>query len=219
MYRLGEMTDRQRIRIGSGLLVVGTLVMVLGVILVHIYGRPAEAVPTVEPFATMFTGIDIAAHKWFKGIGYLVVFGASQMMIAGAAVLWVLNQRMTWARATFAAFLTWVEFVMIFGIVPSEWLNFSQTDLDWSFQRGWFDIPPFLVLGNEITFSFGALKDAISGTYNLVMLVAAGVFAWQVQSIGKPRPASAAKAAPVSPYGRPLVKADPAKGDAEKDGA
>ncbi len=211
MYRLGEMTDRQRIRIGSAMLVLGTLLMVVAVILVHIYGRPAEAVPTVEPFMSMFTEIPLEAHKWFKGIGYLLVFAASQMMLAGTAMIWVLNQRMTWARAAFAAFITWIEMVVIFGIVPSEWLNFSQTDLDWSFQRGWFDIPPFLVLGNDVTFSYGALKDAVSGTYNLIMLVVGGVFAWQVQSIGKPRPASAAKEAPVSPYGRPLVKTDRTK--------
>lgn len=212
MYRLGEMTSRQRIRIGTGALVIGTLLMVVGIILVHIYGRPAEKVPTVEPFTTMFTGIAQDAHKWFKGIGYLVVFAASQLMLAGTAMIWVLNQKMTWARAAFAAFITWIEMVMVFGIVPSEWLNFSQTDLDWSFQRVWFEIPPFLLLGNEVAFSYGALKDAISGTYNLVMLVAGGVFAWQVQSIGKPRPASAATETPVSPYGRPLVKGD-AKGD------
>jgi hypothetical protein len=211
MYRLGEMTDRQRIRIGGALLVLGTVLMVLAVVVVHIYGRPAEQIPTAEPFASMFTQVPIEAHKWFKGIGYLLVFAASQAMLAGAAMIWVLNQRMTWARAAFAAFLTWVEMVVIFGIVPSEWLNFSQTDLDWSFQRGLIDIPPVLMLGNEVTFSYGALKDAVSGTYNLVMLVAAAVFAWQVQSIGKPRPAAAAKEAPVSPYGRPLVKRDSAK--------
>lgn len=212
MYRLGEMTDRQRIRIGSALLVIGTLLMVVAVVLVHIYGRPAEQVPTVEPFTSMFTQIPTEAHKWFKGIGYLLVFASSQLMLGGTAMIWILNQRMTWARAAFAAFITWIEMVVIFGIAPSEWLNFSQTDLDWSFQRAWFVIPPFLVLGNEVTFSYGALKDAVSGTYNLIMLVVGGVFAWQVQSIGKPRPASSAKAAPMSPYGRPLVRGDSTKG-------
>lgn len=213
MYRLGEMTDRQRIRIGSATLVLGTLLMVVAIVLVHIYGRPGEQVPTTEPFATMFTSVDLAAHKWIKGVGYLLVFAASQMMIAGTALIWILNQRMTWARASFAAFVAWIELVMIFGIAPSEWLNFSQTDLDWSFQRAWFDIPPALVLGNQVTISLGAVKDAVSGTYNLVMLVAAGVFAWQVQDIGKARPPAAAKEAPVSPYGRPLVKGDSAKDD------
>lgn len=206
MHRLGEMSDRQRFRYGSGALVVGLVLMVVGITMVHIYGRPAEDVPTTFPFEQMFTSIAIENHFWFKGIGYLVVFAASQLMVGGAALLWLLNQKMSWARAMFAAFLTWVELVLIFGIVPSEWLNFSQTDLDWSFQNAWFDIPPALVLGNEVTISFGAVKDAISGGYNVVMLVLAGLFAYKLQDIGKPRPASAAaEEAKVSPYGRPLV--------------
>jgi hypothetical protein len=207
MYRLGELTDRQRFRYGGGALVVGLLLMVVGVIFVHIYGRPAEDIPTVQPFEWMFTSVSTENHHWFKGIGYLVVFAASQLVLAGAALTWVLNQRMTWARAMFAAFLTWMELVVVFGIVPSEWLNFSQTDLDWSFQNAWFDIPPALVLGNEVTISFGAVKDAISGGYNVTMLVLAGIFAYKIQDVGKPPAKSAAaEKETVSPYGRPLVK-------------
>jgi hypothetical protein len=205
MHRLGEMTDHQRNRYGGGLLVIGLLLMVVGVTLVHIYGRPAEEVPTAFPFEQMFTSISTENHLWFKGIGYLVVFGASQMMLAGATLIWVLNQKMTWARAVFTAFITWVELVMIFGIVPSEWLNFSQTDLDWSLRRVLFDIPPWLLLGNEVSISLGAIKDAVSGGYNTVMLVLAGVFAYKIQDIGRPRKPEPAKEAPVSPYGRPLV--------------
>ena len=206
MHRLGELTDRQRLRFGGGALVLGLLLMVVAVTVVHIYGRPAEQVPSLEPFRSMFTGIDQGAHKYLKGVGYFLVFGASQLMIGGAAVIWVLNQKMTWARAGFAAFLAWMEMVFVFGVVPSEWLNFSQTDLDWSTQNIWFDVPKFLVLNNDVQISFGAVKDAISGGYNMVMLVLAGLFAYKLQDIGKPRPAGEAKSAPVSPYGRPLIK-------------
>lgn len=207
MHRLGEMTDRQRYRNGGAALVVGLVLLAIGITMVHIYGRPAEDVPTLFPFEQMFTSISVENHHWFKGLGYLVVFGATQSMLAGAALIWVLNQRMTWARAMFTAFLTWVEMVLVFGIVPSEWLNFSQTDLNWSFQRAWFDIPPALVLGNQVTVSWGAVKDAISGGYNVAMLVAAGFFAYKVQDIGKPRPAAAVSdEEKTSPYGRPLIQ-------------
>ena len=211
MHRLGEMSDRQRFRVGSGALVVGLLLMVVGITIVHIYGRPAEQVPTVWPFEQMFTGIDLDFHKFVKAFGYLIVFAASQLMLGGAAIVWVLNQRMTWARAAFAAFLTWMEFVMIFGIVPSEWLNFSQTDLDWSFQRpvpGLDPLPAWLVLNNDVTITWGAIKDAISGGYTVTVLALAGVFAYKLQDIGKPRPA-VAKEEKVSPYGRPLVRRTP----------
>lgn len=206
MYRLGEMSDSRRNRIGGLLLAAGALLMPIAIIVVHNAGLPTEEVDPDKIFNAL-----IPQNIWVKGLGYLMAFAASQLMVAGAALLWLLNQRMTWARAAFGAFLAWIELVIIFGIVPSEWLNFSQTDLNWSFQRpvplAFLDpIPPWLLLGNEVTVSLGAIKDAISGTYNLVMLVVAGVFAYQVQQIGKPRPASAAPAEPVSPYGRPLVR-------------
>jgi hypothetical protein len=215
MYRLAEMSDRQRIRTGTALLVVGTLLMVLGVIVVHIYGRPAEQVPVLEPFRSMFTSVDQDFHKFVKGFGYLIVFAASQAMVAGTALVWLLNQKMTWARAGFASFLTWLELVVIFGIAPSEWLNFSQTDLDWSFQRGvpgLDPLPAWIVLNNEVTISWGAVKDAVSGGYNVTMLALAGLFAYKVQNMERPKKAVTAEEA-VSPYGRPLVKRN-GKGEA-----
>jgi hypothetical protein len=141
-----------------------------------------------------------------KGIGYLVAFAASQMLVVGALFVWVLNQRMTWARALFASFVTWIELVIIFGMVPSEWLNFAQTDLDWSSQRAALTIPPILVLGNEVAISYAVVKDSISMGYHIVMLGAAAIFALQLQRMKQGRPASADKPAPTSPYGRPLIK-------------
>jgi hypothetical protein len=199
MHRLGELNEQQRSRIGWGLLVAGTLTLAVGVVIVHwAQFGPDDA---VDVLGWMPRG-------WFpKAIGYLVALGGSQMMLVGAAFAFVLGRRMTWAVAALAAFLTWIELVIVFAIVPSEWLNLAQTDLDWSSQRIAFTIPPWLVLGNEIEVSFAALKDAISGTYNLVMLGAAILFAYKIQDLGKPRPVTAAAEALVlSPYGRPLVK-------------
>ena len=127
-----------------------------------------------------------------KGVGYLVVFGVSQMLVVGALFVWVLNQRMTWARALcFLRHL--IELVIIFGMVPSEWLNFAQTDLDWSSQRVAVTIPSLLVLGNDVQLSWAAIKDSISMGYHLVMLAAAAVFALQLQKMKKGPPASAEK--------------------------
>ena len=202
MYRLGELSDEQRSRIGWGLMLLGTLGLAVGIFFVH------AGQFTPEDSAGVF---EILSNGWaprwvVKGIGYLIVFGASQMLLAGAAIRFVLNLPMTWARAGFAAFIAWVELVMIFGIVPSEWLNLAQTDLDWSPQRVAFTVPPWLVLGNQLDISWAAIKDAISGTYNLVMLVAAAVFAYKLQDVGKPRPAADKPAVRISPYGRPLVR-------------
>jgi hypothetical protein len=98
--------------------------------------------------------------------------------------------------------------VIIFGMVPSEWLNYAQTDLDWSSQRVALAIPPVLVLGNEVELSYAAIKDSISMGYHIVMLVAAAIFVLQLQKMKKGRPASAEKAAPTSPYGRPLIRGE-----------
>jgi hypothetical protein len=173
---------------------------VIGVIWIHYTSLPEEV------DAGFFDWIP--SNHLLKGIGYLVVFGASQMLVIGALFVWVLNQRMTWARALFAGVIAWVELVIIFGMVPSEWLNFAQTDLDWSSQRVAITIPPALVLGNEVEVSYAAIKDSISMGYHIVMLVAAAVFTLQLQKMKQGRPASAERAAPTSPYGRPLVRGE-----------
>ena len=213
MYRLGELNASQRLTYGSAMLGVGTLLMVIAVVVVHWASIPqaefvdGEFVPVVVDYLNwMPRGI------WWKVLGYIIAFGASQLMIVGATFVFVLGRKMTWAVASLAAFLAWIEMVLIFGIVPSEWLNFSQTDLDWSSQRfvpGLDPIPTFLVLGNDISISWAVIKDAISGTYNLIALAAAGVFAFKIQDIYSGRPASAdQQATTTSPYGRTLVKGD-----------
>lgn len=199
MYRLGELSDSRRKTIGGGMLTLGVLGLVLGVIWIHWSSLPQGA--TVDFLNWWPRGI------WWKAAGYLVVLGATTLTLIGAAFLWVLNQRMTWARATVAAFITFNALVFYFGIVPSEWLNFAQTDLDWSSQRVALSLPPSLVLGNSVDISFAAIKDTIQMTYSLGLLGFAAVFAIQLQKIKEGRPASAAEPAEKkSPYGRPLVK-------------
>ncbi len=206
MYRLGEMSDGRRKATGWGLLLLGTVVLVAGVIWIHYSSLgPEEDGGLFDWIPRAVAG---ESSAMWKALGYLIVFAASQMMLAGAAFIWVLNQKMTWARAVFAAFLTWLELVMIFGMLPSEWLVFAQTDLNWSTQRVALVIPPALMLGNEVEISYGVLKDMISMGYHIVMLGVAAVFALQVQKMREGRPPSAEKPEPRSPYGRPLVPGD-----------
>jgi len=206
MYRLGELSDTRRKSVGGGLLLLGFLGLVLGVIWIHWSSLPQTElidgveVPVVVDYLNWWPrGI------WWKGAGYLIILGATTLALAGAAFLWVLNQRMTWARATIAAVLAWMALVFYFGMVPSEWLNFAQTDLEWG-NNAALVIPPWLVLGNTVELSYAAIKDAIQMGYSLGMLAFAGVLALQIQKIKDGRPASAAKPEPKSPYGRPLIK-------------
>jgi hypothetical protein len=62
------------------------------------------------------------------------------------------------------------------------------------------------VLGNQVSISFAALKDIISGGYITTMLGIAVVFAYKIQDINKPQKAAEKRAAVMSPYGRPLVR-------------
>lgn len=208
MYRLAELSDSRRKTIGAGLLVAGLLGLVIGVIWIH-----WSSIPQTQLVDGVETPVVVDYLNWFprgviwKGIGYLIVLGATTLALVGAVFLWVLNQPMTWARATVAAFIAWIALVFFFGMVPSEWLNYAQTDLDWSSQRVAVAIPPFLMLGNEVDISWAVVKDLISANYHVVMLVVVAVFAIQVQKMREGRPAEA-KVEKVSPYGRPLVRGE-----------
>ncbi|MDE0230748.1 MAG: hypothetical protein OXI56_08795 [bacterium] len=208
MHRIAAINDRTRILIGSLSLLVGTGLMAVAVLWVHYSALPQTEIVNGVSTAVVVDYFNWIPRGWFwKSVGYLVALGASQMMLLGAAFLWVLNQKMTWARAAFAAFLVWIELVLVFGIVPSEWLNLSQTDLDWSGQRIAFSIPAFLMLGNDVTISWAVIKDSISGAYNLGTLAGAGLVAYLLQQVYKP-PKRRVAAAKTSPYGRPLMKGD-----------
>ncbi|HUG31962.1 MAG TPA: hypothetical protein VMM14_03635 [Acidimicrobiia bacterium] len=207
MYRLGELSDTRRRRIGGGLLVLGLVGLVLGVIWIHWSSLPrTELVGGTEvPVVVDYLNWWPRGILW-KGLGYLVVLGATTMVLVGATFLWVLNQRMTWARATMAALIAWMALVFYFGMVPSEWLNYAQTDLDWSSQRVAITIPAFLILGNTVDISWAVIKDSIQMGYSLGLLGFAAVLAIQMQKIKEGRPPSAAPVEKTSPYGRPLVK-------------
>jgi hypothetical protein len=207
MYRLAELSDRRRKSIGLSMLGVGTLLLAVAVWWIHFSSFPQTEIVDGVEVDVVLSSFDWVPRGWFwKALGYVAAFAASQLMLAGAALVWVLNQRMTWARAMFAAFLAWFELLLLFGIVPSEWLNLAQTDLDWSSQRVALTIPSFLVLGNEVQISWAVVKDLISTGWHLVMIPAVAIFALQVQRMYDGRPASAEKAEPKSPYGRTLVK-------------
>ena len=207
MYRLAELSDARRKTIGASLLFLGILGLVLGVIWIHWSSFPeTEVIDGVEvPVVVDFLNWWPRGPMW-KGVGYLIVFGATTLTLAGAAFLWLLNQKMTWARAAAAALITFVALVFYFGMVPSEWLNFAQTDLDWSSQRVALSLPSWLVLGNDVDISWAFVKDNIQVMYSLGMLGFAAVFALQIQKMKDGRPASAAPVEKTSPYGRPLVK-------------
>lgn len=209
MYRLAELSDSRRKAIGALLLIAGLVGLAVGVAWIHWSSIPeTELVNGVEVPVVVDQLNWFPRGIWWKGIGYLIVLGATTITLIGATFLWVLNQRMTWARATTAAVIAWMALVFYFGMVPSEWLNFAQTDLEWSSQRAALTIPPFLVLGNDVEISYAVIKDSIQMGYSLGLLGFAAVLAIQIQKMKDGRPPSARPVEKKSPYGRPLVRGD-----------
>ena len=208
MYRLGELSDARRKTFGIVLLLGGLIGLIIGVIWLHWASfLETEVVNGVEIPFVVDTMNWFPRGIWWKAAAYLIIGGAATFALIGALFLWVLNQRLTWARATVAAMISWVALLFFFGIVPSEWLNFAQTELEWG-NDTFLVIPPVLMLGNNVEISYSAIKDSVSMGYHLVMLGAGGVFAIQLQKIKEGRPASAQPVEQKSPYGRPLVKGD-----------
>lgn len=206
--RLASMDVNARNRLSWAMMGAGIVALTVGVIVAHY---------ALFPETIVENGVEVAVEVDYFGwiprgwvpvtIGQLVAFGGSQLMILAAILLWVADRKMTWARAGFLAWLVWIEFVLIFGVVPSEWLNLTQGPLGWTRQRIAFQIPPWLVLNNTIEISYAVIKDAVSGAYNLGMLGAAAWFAYRIQDWGKKQPDEVTEAQ-TSPYGRPLVKGD-----------
>ena len=136
-------------------------------------------------------------------IGQLIAFGAGQLLLIGMAMLAWEDTEMTWARATYLAFLSWIQFALIFGVLPSEWLNLSQGPLEWTNQREFINFPPILFLGNEIGLSLGALKDIIQLGISTGALVTAFVVGYLIQDINEAKERGKTR---ISDYGKEVVK-------------
>ena len=202
------MTEQQRKRLGQAGVVAGLALFVAGVLAAHFTGLP----DTDSLGRELYPGIPRCA--WFEDAGgacwviptlsQLVALVGSQLLVAGILVGWVLGRPLTWARATVAAMLTTLEAIVLFGIVPNQWLSLTQGTFEWTSQKVAFTLPKWLLLNNEVSVSYGAIKDIVSGTYSAGLLGAILIGAYQLQERAKrakqPQPQK------LSGYGRPLVK-------------
>ena len=187
-----------KLRYRNGLIsiVSGLGGMTIGVIIAHFAGFPKGEV--IDYFNWIPRG-------WLpQTIGQLMAFGASQLLLLGM-VLVVWNQKeLTWAKATYFAFLTWIEMSILLGIVPSEWLNLAQGPLEWTGQRDFIQFPPILFLGNEISLSLGALKDIIQVGISQGFLVAVIIGGYLIQDLNNAKERGKTR---ISDYGKKVVKA------------
>ncbi len=186
-------------RLGLAAVVVGGVVALVGAVFAHFTGLPAEDALGVP----QFTGIP-RGWVWVL-LGQTVSLVGSLMLLGGLAVAFCYKRPMTWARASIGAFVFTSVMMILFAIIPNQWLTLTQSEFAWTPQKIALTIPPALVLGSEVAISFAAVKDIVSGTYAVVMLgvVAVTMYQWQEQ---KKKAASAPPPRPISDYGRPLVR-------------
>ena len=99
-----------RYRIGLISIVSGIGGMTIGVIIAHFAGFPKGEV--IDYFNWIPRG-------WLpQTIGQLIAFGASQLLLLGLVLIVWNDKELTWAKATYFAFLTWIEMSILLGIVP-----------------------------------------------------------------------------------------------------
>lgn len=190
------MDQRKQLIAGMGLVVVGIVVAIAASFLVH----TAEA----DTFNDLGEEIWIGFPRgWIPAtIAQTIALGGVLMVMGGVALAFLYQRELTWARAMLGAVLFAALMFVIFAIIPNQMLTLFQTTLEWTPQRTFLTIPPWLVLNNEVAISYAALKDMIVAGYVTTMLIVIPVVMYQWQERSKR--AADTKPEPVSRYGRPL---------------
>ena len=125
---------------------------------------------------------------------------------------------LTWGEAFVAAVYMFALMLMIYGVVPDQWLRWAEGDLEWRSDKIGIPMGP-LPLGNEdgllfdqgveffgkgrIIITAQTISDLIATTIYIVFLVAQviGWLWWQKRGKKPEKPAISTSA-----YGRPLLR-------------
>ena len=201
---MAKQRDRNFV-LGVTAVVVGMAMAIIGALWAHF-----TALSTVDEVGRqLYTHIP-RGWAWVL-LGQLVSLGGLLLAMAGITLAYLYEKKMTWARAAVGGGLFTGLMMILFGIIPNEWLTYTQAVWEWTDQKVWVEIPPSLIGGNEVNLSASAVKDIVAGTYSVVVLggVAAGMIAWQKRDeIRAKREKSKSSQQNVSVYGRPLHKVE-----------
>ena len=112
----------------------------------------------------------------------------------------------TWAQSMLGAAAVFGLFLLIYGVVPHEWLTWADSKLNLREDK-------ILLSTTPIKFSGRALRDIVATVIYIVFL---GMntwmwIAWQKRGTAKPKPAAAAatpEPAGTSAFSRPVTKKD-----------
>lgn len=190
------MTNGMKLAAGLTAIVIGAVTTIAASMFVHAAESPTTDAVGNELYSFVPRG-------WFPAtIGQLIAIGGVFLILGGATLAFVYGRPFTWARAAIGAWLFTAMAVVVFGVIPNQWVALAQASLEWTPQKVFVTIPPALVLGNELSISYAALQQMIIGGYPVVMLglIATVMVQWQkrTRAVKKPRPT------PVSAFGRPM---------------
>lgn len=189
-------SEQKKLIMGIGMVLVGIFVFLAASFVVHM----TEAPEFDKLGRQLYAGVP---RGWLPAtIAQSVALGGVLVAMAGATVGWIYGRPMTWASAMLGAVLFTSLMFVIFAVIPNQFLTLVQSDLEWTPQKIFFTVPPILVLGNEVSISYSALKDVISAGFTGTMLIVIPVIMWRWQ--GREERAAAPKPTPVSQYGRPM---------------
>ncbi len=185
---------------GTAAIAVGIVLTTVGVLAAHY-----AAIDELDQFGReAWTWVP---RGWqFALAGQLVALSGVLLAMGGATLAFLYERPLTWARASLGAALFTGLMMILFGIIPNEWLTLTQAVWEWTPQKTFVTIPSWLVLGNEVSISAAAMKDVVSGTYTVVALgaVAVTMYQWQERS----KRLAAAPKEEISTYGRPMTKVE-----------
>ncbi len=190
------MTERKQLIAGLGLVLLGIIVAIVFSFLVH----TAEADEFNEFGEAIFVGFP---RGWVPAlIAQTIALGGVLLAMAGIALAFLYKRQLTWARAMLGALLFAALMFVLFAIIPNQMLTIFQSTLEWTPQKIFFTVPSWLVLGNDLSISYAALKDMIVAGYVTTLLILLPVVMYQWQERAKK--ADEPKPEPVSNYGRPM---------------
>ncbi len=191
------MNERIRLAVGYLTILVGLVVTVVASVAVHMSESPE---------------FDALGRELYPMVprGWLPVTIAQSVAIGGVLILmggiWFAHihlRKLTWSNAMLGALLFSALMLILFAVIPNQFLTLAQGPLDWTAQKIFVTIPPFLVLGNEISISYAALKDILLQGWVGTLLIGIPVVMYQIQERSK-KNKNTPPPAPVSDYGRPL---------------
>ncbi len=192
---------RRYLQIGILLMVAGSVLALAAAFAVHLIGLPKVNEFGVELYPAVPRG-------WVPNLAAQIVSLTGVLIaMAGMTLAFLYDRKLTWARASLGAFLFTALMMILFGVIPNEYLTLVQSTLNWSNQRTLITLPSWLVFGNDISISWAAFKDMVGQGYILTCIAGTGIVMWKWQERTK-RLATEGPPELVSKYGRPITKVE-----------